>query len=136
MRFCTDISQIFKKYTWLEWAILSIMQHDCCQLEFDLPYPLMSLSPKDRLQISRELNKLSQFKWIKLDSNFPEIIRSRHRRCSVKKGVLRNFEKFTGENLCQSLFFNKVEGLRRLWTTASDHSENHRFSHNFKGNRS
>ena len=24
-----------------------------------------------------------------------------------KKGVLRNFEKFPGKHLCQSLFFNK-----------------------------
>ena len=31
-----------------------------------------------------------------------------------KKGGLRNFAKFTGKNLCQSLFFNKVAGLR-LW---------------------
>ena len=29
------------------------------------------------------------------------------RRCSV-----RNFAKFTGKHLCQSLFFNKVAGLR------------------------
>ena len=29
-----------------------------------------------------------------------------------KKGVLRNFVKFTGKHLCQSLFFNKVAGLR------------------------
>ena len=29
-------------------------------------------------------------------------------RCSVKKSVLRNFAKFTGMHLCQSLFFNKV----------------------------
>ena len=28
------------------------------------------------------------------------------------KSVLRNFAKFTGEHLCQSLFFNKVEGLK------------------------
>ena len=28
-----------------------------------------------------------------------------------KKGVLRNFAKFTGKHLCQSLFFNKVTGL-------------------------
>ena len=27
-----------------------------------------------------------------------------------KKGVLRNFEKFTGKHLCESLFFNKVTG--------------------------
>ena len=38
--------------------------------------------------------------------------RSSHRRCSVRKGVIRNFVKFTGKHLCQSLFFNKVEGLR------------------------
>ena len=25
-----------------------------------------------------------------------------------KKGVLRNFAKFTGKHLCQSLFFNKA----------------------------
>ena len=29
-----------------------------------------------------------------------------------KKGVLKNFTKFTGKHLCQSLFFNKVAGLR------------------------
>ena len=29
-----------------------------------------------------------------------------------KKGVLRNFAKFTGRHLCQNLFFNKVTGLR------------------------
>ena len=28
--------------------------------------------------------------------------------CSIRKGVLRNFAKFTGKHLCQSLFFNKV----------------------------
>ena len=28
-----------------------------------------------------------------------------------KKGVLRNFAKFTGKRLCQSLFYNKVAGL-------------------------
>ena len=37
--------------------------------------------------------------------------RSSHRRCSVRKGVFRNFAKFTGKHLCQSLFFNKVAGL-------------------------
>ena len=30
----------------------------------------------------------------------------------MKKGVLRTFTKFTGKNLCQSLFFNKVPGIR------------------------
>ena len=31
----------------------------------------------------------------------------------LRKGVLRNFVKFTGKNLRQSLFFNKVADL--LW---------------------
>ena len=39
-------------------------------------------------------------------------IRSSQQRCSVRIGVLRNFTKFTGKHLCQSLFFNKVAGLR------------------------
>ena len=34
--------------------------------------------------------------------------RRSHRRCSVKKGVLRNFANFTGKHMCQRLFFNKV----------------------------
>ena len=29
-----------------------------------------------------------------------------------KKGFLRNFAKFKGKHLCQSLFFNKVTGVR------------------------
>ena len=33
--------------------------------------------------------------------------RSSHQSCSIKKGVPRNFTKFTGKHLCQSLFFNK-----------------------------
>ena len=33
--------------------------------------------------------------------------RSSHWRCFVRKGVLRNFARFTGKHLCQSLYFNK-----------------------------
>ena len=40
------------------------------------------------------------------------IVRSSHQRCSIKKGVLKNFAKFTGKCLCQGLFFNKVAGLK------------------------
>ena len=36
--------------------------------------------------------------------------RSSHRRCSVRKGFLRNFAKVTGKCMCQSLFLNKVAG--------------------------
>ena len=41
--------------------------------------------------------------------NLPSF-RSSHWRCSVRKGVLGNFAKFTGKHLWQSLFFNKVAG--------------------------
>ena len=34
------------------------------------------------------------------------VIRNSHQRCSVKKGVVKNFAKFTGKHLCQRLFFN------------------------------
>ena len=38
--------------------------------------------------------------------------RSSHQRCSMEKGVLINFTKFTEKHPCKSLFFNKVAGLR------------------------
>ena len=37
--------------------------------------------------------------------------RSSHRKRSLRKGVLRNFAKFTGKHLCQRLFFNQVADL-------------------------
>ena len=49
------------------------------------------------------------------------ICRSSHQRFSMKKGVLKNFAKFTGKHLCQSLFYNEVAGLaatlleKRFW---------------------
>ena len=39
--------------------------------------------------------------------------RNSHQRCSVRKGVLKNFVKFTGKHLCFSLFFNKVAGWKQ-----------------------
>ena len=40
--------------------------------------------------------------------------RSSHHRCPIIKDVLVNFAKFTGKHLCQSLFLNKVAGLRPM----------------------
>ena len=40
----------------------------------------------------------------KFRSSYPEVF--------FKKGTLRNFAKFTGKHVCQSLCFNKVAGLR------------------------
>ena len=59
-----------------------------------------------------------------IDSAVEAAGRSSQRMCCVRKGVLRNFTKFTGKHLCSSLFFNKVAGLslqpatllkKRLW---------------------
>ena len=41
------------------------------------------------------------------------INRSSHQRCPIRKGVLRNFAKFTGKHLYLSLFFNKVQKEKR-----------------------
>ena len=43
-----------------------------------------------------------------------EILKQRNSRPEVlcKKGIVRNFVKFTGKHLCYALFFNKVAGLR------------------------
>ena len=49
---------------------------------------------------------------ISFSKETPAQVRSSHQRCSIIKGVLRNFTKFTGKHLRQSLFFNKVAGLR------------------------
>ena len=43
-----------------------------------------------------------------------KIPRSFHQRCSMKKGVLRNFTKFAEKHLCLSLLFNKFAGPATL----------------------
>ena len=48
--------------------------------------------------------------WSKSGNNFL-IIRNSRPEVFCKKGVLRNFAKFTGKHLCQNLFFNKVACL-------------------------
>ena len=50
-------------------------------------------------------SSLFQFKCWKYSLND----RSSHRRCSVRKGVLRNFTTFAGKRLCQSHFFIKLQ---------------------------
>ena len=59
------------------------------------------------------------FNWFSMNhlASLLASLRSSHRRCSINKGFLRNFTKFTGKHLCQRLFLNKVAGLR-LRTTA------------------
>ena len=62
----------------------NIAQQIKCLLEKSL-FPLMEIS-----------------RLFKNKSSLPDVF--------CEKGVLRNFAKFTGKHLCQSLFFNKVAG--------------------------
>ena len=39
-------------------------------------------------------------------------VRSNYQKCSIKNGLLKNFAKFSRKYLCQSLFLNKVAGLK------------------------
>ena len=45
-------------------------------------------------------------------SPFRNNYRTSHQKCSMKKGILRNFTKFKGKQLCQSLFSNIFAALR------------------------
>ena len=71
---------------------------------------------KKNFSLLQNVGKLAVF------SNLWFLYRGSHQRCSVKKGVLRNFAKFKGKHLSQSFFFNKVARFRpatllikRLW---------------------
>ena len=55
--------------------------------------------------ISSNLGKINSLQCYRL-YNFPSF-RSSHWRCSVRKGALRNFAKFTGQHLWLSLFFEE-----------------------------
>ena len=77
------------------------------------PAPPFLYGPEYKTQESK-LEKLqilicSNDKYQDVDSEC--LCRSSHWRCSVRKGVLRDFAKLTGKYLCQGLFFNKVAGL-------------------------
>ena len=62
-----------------------------------------------------KLHKFSAFSFV---INLCEVVwpRNSHRRCSVRRGVHRNFPKITEEHLPKTLFFNKVAGLRLATT--------------------
>ena len=94
---------------------------DVLKLKYIKSWPLLFFSQVGMLDRCSYNIKI-WYKYLALFTFFSGfIIRSSHRRCSVRK-VLRNFGKFTGKHLCQSLLLNKVAGLspatflkKRLW---------------------
>ena len=76
------------------------------------------LAPKyrDEFSVTKQkliikIEKFFQFKKILIFITY-RIDKSSRRRYSIDMTVLKNFPKFTRIYLCQSLFFNKVAGLR------------------------
>ena len=47
--------------------------------------------------------------FLRYDESLKTFTEAVDRGCSVKKGVIKNFEKFTGKRQRKSLFLNKVE---------------------------
>ena len=100
-----------------------IMSDGCDQLSEILPdwylaflFRKVFISSLIRLSFLEELHISGQCSLTMTPWNI--IRRSNHRRCSVRKGLLRNFAKFAGKHLCQSLVFNKVADLRqKFWRT-------------------
>ena len=59
----------------------------------------------------KRVNLIGPWSILEYIVKFIDIFRSSHRRCSVKKGPLINFAKFTGKHLYQSLFWIKLQAL-------------------------
>ena len=68
------------------------------------------------IYLVREQNLLKNYYFLSPDTEEYAHVRARssHRRCFSKKDFFENFAKFIGKHLCQSLFFNKVAGLRHM----------------------
>ena len=79
---------------------------------------------KIKITFSGSWEEVATRSWIKLGLRFISFekclnlicsnSKSSPQKCSVRKVVLRNFTKFTGKHLCQSLFFNKVDEKENL----------------------
>ena len=109
-----------------------ILQSICEQLLLWIAPPSLDITVHLKLKVS-QLYSMIHVKYLKTRQHFlhPSIVFTElynteavAQRCSVRKGVFRNITKFTGKHLCQSLFFNKVAGLRaaiwlkkKLWLT-------------------
>ena len=70
------------------------------------------------IYILQQLSWYYNFYFVLFRSTISENASSSHRRCSVRRGVLKNFLKFTAKHLCQCLFFNKIAGQSFLQSTS------------------
>ena len=85
------------------WIRIDTIQSECGKIRTRITPNTDTFHEVDANDINPNTNALSM-------SHFT-ITRSNRQEMFCKKGVLRNFTKFTGIHLCQGLFFNKVAGL-------------------------
>ena len=73
-------------------------------LDYENENSLLFLSNGDKRFLINDIDLSMKYKQdIRLQHEIYS--KSSHRKCSVKKGVLRNFAKFTGKHLCQSQLY-------------------------------
>ena len=63
------------------------------------------------LVVTRCTIRLSFYKRSNISGVIQFMFRSSHQTCSVRKSVLRNFTKFPGKHLCQSLLFTQITNI-------------------------
>ena len=115
LRYCVHIRKIVQKVTSLRILFRYVSPRSAKCLNC---YPIKKVCSNIRFQCEQNpfpifnlwrYEQLYGIMWIWsnifIQCNY---LRSSHRRCSVRKGVLKNFAKFTGKYLCQSPFFNTV----------------------------
>ena len=68
----------------------------------------MSSEDEDKIRLQQRKGLLGRDSSALLD--YITKYRSSHTEVFRKKGFLKNFSKFTGKHLCQSLLFNKAAG--------------------------
>ena len=72
-------------------------------------YPLVIITQAP--QNHKQTNTEGLAKLLKLKAGAKVMFRGSHRKCSLRKRILRNFAKYTGKYLCRSLIFKKFTGL-------------------------
>ena len=83
------------------WSVFSRIRTEYGEIRGIFPYSV-------RIRASTDQEKLRI--WTLFTQRMMQ--RRSHREMFCKKGVLKNFTKFTGKDLCWSLFFNKVSSPR------------------------
>ena len=92
---CVEVSFWVKLH---DWGSATFLRKQLTALDMVLNTPLS--------------HKLSTYYYNTDACKDPSDYRSSRPEVFCKKGVLRNFAKFTGKHLCQGRIFNKVAGIR------------------------